>query len=250
MFTVTTVNLTSDTTGADSSLGAAELGPLSTEEFAALLGRFQQLEARQNHDADPHILVTAAAGRFLIRTGQGKLLLYNARDTTQPYSELSASEIAAQLDRPHTAPLPIATESTADAPKSPPHYAIAFAILIAGLGLNGYTLYSVFYTESVNISEAVVLLTDPAEVATRGRDAVGSYTTGNLPGDRAITVTSDGKIQFFELGAKDGMTLNADTFKLGRHNKKFCLLTAGSGVVHIVNPDTLVYYRDTYRRAK
>lgn len=250
MFTVTTVNLTSDTTGADSSIGAAELGPLSAAEFTALLGRFQQLEARQNHDADPHILVTASAGRFLIRTGQGKLLLYNARDTTEPYSELSASEIAVQLDRPLTAPLPTATESVATAPKPAPHYAIAFAILVAGLGLNGYTLYSVFYMESVNIAPAVVLLTDPAELAARGRDAVGSYATGGLPGDRVISVTADGKIRFFELGGKDDMTHNTDTFKLGRHNKKFCLLTADSGVVQIVNPDTLLYYRDTYRRTK
>ena len=250
MFTVTTVNLTSDTTGAAPSLGTAELGTLSPEEFTALLGRFQQLDARQNHDADPHLLVTAAAGRFLIRTGQGKLFLYNARDTTEPYSELSASEIAAQLDRQRTTPLPTATDSAAAEPKPAPHYAIAFAILIAGLGLNGYTLYSVFYTESVNVTPAVVLLTDPAELAARGREAVGSYATGGLPGDRVITVTADGKIRFFELGVKDGITHNTDTFKLGRHDRKFCLLTADSGVVNIVNPDTLLYYRDTYRRTK
>ena len=248
MFTVTTVNLTSDTAGADPAFGAAELGPLSPAEFTALLSRFQQLDARQNHDADPHLLVSAAAGHFLIRTGQGKLFLSHARAPTEPCSELSASEIAAQLDRPHPGPLPTAPESGATGPKPAPHYAIACAILIAGLGLNGYTLHAIYTTESVNVTPVVVLLTDPTELAARGREAIGRYATGSLPGDRMITVTADGTIQFLELGVKDGITRDTDTFKLGRHNQKFCLLTAGSGVVDIVNPDTLLYYRDTYRR--
>ena len=180
MFTVTTVNLTSDTTGADSSIGAAELGPLSAAEFTALLGRFQQLEARQNHDADPHILVTASAGRFLIRTGQGKLLLYNARDTTEPYSELSASEIAVQLDRPLTAPLPTATEPGATAPRPAPHYAIAFAILIAGLGLNAYTLYSAKRTARKGSENGA---TAAAKVAA-DKKAKMAGAAGSIPGGR------------------------------------------------------------------
>lgn len=252
MFTVTTVNLSSDTTGADAAYGPSELGTLSAEEFTSLLSRFRHLDSRQNHDADPHLLVTAPAGRFLIRTGLGKLYLYNARDTTEPYSELSPEEIVAQLDRQLTSPPFAFNESVAPAagPKPAPHYGIAFAILVAGLALNGYTLYSVFYTESVNVSPPVVLLTDPAELDARGHEVIGSYATGSLPGDRVITIFADGRVRFFELGAKDGLTNNTDTFKLGRHDKKFCLLTAESGVIDLVNPDTLLYYRDTYRRTK
>jgi hypothetical protein len=252
MFTVTTVNLAADTTTADIAFGSTDLGVLSTDEFIGLLERLTRIDAAQNSEADPHLLVTAAAGRFLIRTGQGKLYLYNARDTTQPYSEHTPAEIVAQLDRQLTTPPFAFTEAAAAAnqPKAAPHYGIAFAILVAGLALNGYTLYSVFYTESVNEPPPVVLLTDPAELASRGRDVVGSYATGSQPGDRVITVTADGKIKFFEIGSKDGFLNNTDTFKLGRHDKKFCLLTADSGVIDIVNPNTFLYYRDTYRRTK
>ncbi len=251
MFTVTTVNLAPDTTTADVAFGPTDLGVLSGEEFIALLERFTQIDAAQNNEADPHLLVTAAAGRFLIRTGQGKLYLYNARDTTEPYSEHTPAEIVGQIDRQLTTPPFAFTEAVAaNQTKAAPHYGIAFAILVAGLALNGYTLYSVFYTESVNEPPAVVLLTDPAELASRGREVIGSYATGSQPGDRVITVTPDGKIKFFEIGTKDGFLNNTDTFKLGRHDKKFCLLTADSGVVDIVNPDTFVYYRDTYRRTK
>lgn len=253
MFTVTTVNLTSDTSGADITLGPSNLGVLSTEEFTSLLGRFSQIDARQNHDADPHLLVSASAGRFIIRTGQGKLFLYNARDTTEPYSELTAAEIVTQLDRQLTTPPFAFTEAvaaTAAEPKPAPHYGIAFAILLAGLALNGYTLYSVFYTVSVNEPPAVVLLTDAKEIDLRGRELLGTFATGSQPGDRMITITADGKIKFFQLGGKDGFTNNTDSFKLGHHDKRLCLFTLDSGVVDTAGPDTLIYYRDTYRRTK
>jgi hypothetical protein len=239
------------TLSADAELGSAELGALSPEEFLALLERFTRLDARQIHDADPHLLVTAAAGRFLIRTGQGKLFFYNARDTTEPYSELSAAEIVEQLDRQLTSPpFPMATSTAVKETKSAPHYGIAFAILVAGIALNGYTLYSVFYTESVNAPPNVILLTDATEIEARSREAVGTFATGTQPGDRVITITADGKIKFVEIGLKDGFANNTDTFRLGRHDKKLCLLTIDSGVVDIVNPDILIYYRDTYRRTR
>jgi hypothetical protein len=253
MFTVTSVNLSSDTTTASVEFEPTELGTLSAEEFTALLERFSLLNPRQNFEADPHLIVTAAAGKFIVRTGQGKLFLYNARDTTEPYSELSVPEIVAQLDRQLTSP-PFpgaeasATAGAADGAKPAPHYGIAFAILLAGIALNGYTLYSFFYTQSVNEPPAVVLLTEATEISERGREIIGSFATGNMPGDRVITISADGKIAFFELGTKDSRGNNTDTYKLGRHEKRLCLLTAESGVVDITNPDTLVYYRDTYRR--
>lgn len=249
MFTVTTVHLSSDTTRADATLGPSELGPLSAMEFALLLERFRQIDPLENQEADPHLLVIATAGRFLIRTGQGKLLLYNPRDNTQPYGELGLAELLAYLDRPLTsAPFPGAPTESAPV-KAPPRYGIAVSILVAGLALNGYTLYAAFYTESVNKVPAVTLLTEATELAARQREAVGSFATGGQPGDRVITITADGKIRFAQLGAREDLA-NTDTFKLGRHENKLCLLTADSGVVDITNPDTLVYYRDTYRRTR
>jgi hypothetical protein len=249
MFTVTTVNLSSDTTTVDATLGSADLGVLSEDEFLALLNRFRVLDAVQNSDADPHLLVSASAGRFIIRTGRGKLFLYNARDTTEPYAELSPEEIVVQLDRQLTSP-PFDFTAAQAIPKPAPHYGIAFAILFAGLALNAYTLYSVFYTATVVDQPAVTLLTDPAELAARQREVVGTYATGALAGDRVITIGADGTVRFTEVGSRSAVSSSADTFRLGRHDKKLCLLTPDSGVVDVVGVDTLVYYRDTYRRIK
>ena len=249
MFQVITINLSTDTTTADVAHGAVDIGELTAEEFAALLERFRRLDAVQNHEAEPHLFVTAPAGKFRIRTGQGKLFLDNARDSSEPYAELAAEEIVRQLER-STPPAATFDETGAATGKSAamPNHAIAAAILVAGLALNGYTLYSVFYTESVNEKPAVTLLTDPAEISAHQPDVVGTYATGDQSGDRTITITAGGKINFAEVGAHTGYNDNADAFRLGRLGKNFCLTTVDSGLVEIVNIDTLVYYRDTYKR--
>ena len=251
MFTVTSVHLSADTSSADSRLGPSELGLLTPDELRSLLDQLRRIESPQPNVTDPHLVVTSAAGRFIIRTGQGKLFLYNARDTTEPSGLLSPEEIVAQLDSQITqAPFAVPSTPPASNSKGASHYAIVLSLVFAGLGLNSYTIYSVFNIESVAQLPAVVVLTDLNERTTRGRDAIGSYATGSRSGDRVITIISDGKIRFSERGSPDAISINTDTFRLGRHDKRLCLLTAESGVVDFVNPDTLLYYGDTYRRSK
>lgn len=249
MFTVTTVNLAHDTRSASPGHGATDLGELSVEELSALLERFRAIDSLQNHDAEPHLIVVARAGKFIIRTSQGRLLLYNARDSTIPYVELTAEEIVAQLDRPVTTAAPFDDDAQRPAAITPSR-GIAVAILVAGLSLNGYTLYSVVYTESVNQKPSVTLLTDTTERDARLRDAVGTYATGSQPGDRAMEITADGRIKFLEVGARNRAGDSTDTFRVGRHDTKLCLTTVESGIVDILNIDTLVYFRDTYKRTK
>ena len=251
MFTVTSVHLSADTSSADSRLGPSELGLLTPDELRSLLDQLRRIESPQPNVTDPHLVVTSAAGRFIIRTSQGNLFLHNARDTTEPSGLLSPEEIVAQLDSQITQAL-FAVPSTPPASnsKGASHYAIVLSLVFAGLALNSYTIYSVFNIESVAQLPAVVVLTDLNERTTRGRDAIGSYATGSRSGDRVITIISDGKIRFSERGSPDAISINTDTFRLGRRDKRLCLLTAESGVVDFVNPDTLLYYGDTYRRSK
>lgn len=251
MFQVVTINLSTDTTSADTAHGPIDVGELTPEEFAALLDRFRRLDPVQNQEADPHLLVTARAGKFRIRTGRGKLFLENAGGMTQPYSELTAEEIIRYLDRSSSTAAPFAEDKITSAKSSAaPNRGIAAAILVAGLALNGYTLYSVFYTESVNEKPAITLVTDRAELVAHQNDVIGTFATGDQPGDRTITVDESGKIKFAEIGARTGYNDNTDTFRLGRIGKNYCLNTVDSGVVEVVNLDTLLYYRDTYKRTK
>jgi len=203
MFDVTTINLSRDATHATPDLGSSHLGPLVRDHLAALLETFRQLDAIQNHDADPHIAVQTPTGKFLIRTGQGRLFLYNARDTAAPYAELNSEAILAELEKVHASEPDTETgaERTAPASKTPCH-AISIAILLSGLLLNAYTVYSVFQNESVNQQPAVSFLSSGPELNALQQSAAGLYATGNVPGDRAIEILATGQIRFLKITPK------------------------------------------------
>ncbi len=254
MYQVSTVNLSRDARQADPAFGAIDLDAIQADDLLALLEQFRGLDAAQNQLADPYVVISGRSGKFHVRTGQGKLFLYNARDTVEPYAELTAPEILAQLERATVTAAPFSLSGDSPGSSAPPrmkpapHRAIAASILVAGLGLNGYTLYSAFYTERVEERPAVVLVTDQAEAAARRREIAGTYATGNRPGDRVIVVREDGRVEFSEVGTAGGINANTDTYQLGRHGTKFRLSTHDSGVVDVLNLETLVYYHDTYRR--
>jgi hypothetical protein len=262
MFRVSTVNLSPDGRRFDPQAGTIDLGELPADQLVDLLERFRGIDPVENTEAEPHITATGRAGKFLVRTGRGKLFLYNARDSIEPYAELTADEIVVQLERTAVTAPPFASMTATDSGSSPavppapamhrsaPHRGIAAAILVTGLALNGYTLYSVFYTESVNEQPAVTLVTDPAELASRQQELLGTYRTGEQPGDRIIAIEADGRIRFTEIGSKNSVVNNADAYRLGRRAGKYCLTTAESGLIDIVDIDTLTYYRDTYRRVR
>ena len=58
----------------------------------------------------------------------------------------------------------------------------------------------------------------------------------------------DGHVEFSEIAAKGLIAESRDTYRLGRRNTKLCLVTPTSGVVDLLNLETLTYYGDTYRR--
>ena len=141
-----------------------------------------------------------------------------------------------------------ATPARAVEKKSASHRATAFGILAAGLALNGYTLYSVTYVDSVRAKPSVKLVSEPAELAQRERELSGLFATGDQRGDRTIRIAPGGRIAFAKLGAKGGPGNGIDTFRVGHRGTRLCLATEGSGVIDVMNADTLVYYGDTYKR--
>lgn len=251
MFKVTLHNLTADARAAFPGLDPIDLGELEPEALLNLLEKLAALDPAQVAEAEPQLTVTGRAGKYAVRTGQGKLLLYNARDSSQPYVELTAPEIVGLIDRALTpAPFGSGSDSAPGASRPAPHAGTALAMLVVGLALNGYTLYAVLYTDSVNRKPDIKLVTDAAELAAHRTSFVGSYFTGRQSGDRGIVITADGTVRFTVLGTAPGSLESNDTSRVGRHDNRLCLDTPESGMIDIVNLDTLVYYRDTYRREK
>lgn len=126
----------------------------------------------------------------------------------------------------------------------------AAALLFTGaLGLAGYTAHRALRVASV-VPDLPGLATpsDATEAANRRREFAGTFATGNRPGDRALMLHADGRVDFTELGAKGPATGDADTYQLRRRDKKFAFVTTRTGVIDALDLDTLTYWGDTYRR--
>lgn len=247
MIKVSLINLSPDACQLDP--GATVRGEVDADELRALLDNFSHIGSLQAQDIEPQIAIEGRNGKFIIRTGHGKLFLYDARDSSLPFVELSAEDIVRHVTaQPVAAQSEEAESSLAPAATRTPHRGIAIAMLLAGLGLNGYTLYSVFYIDDVNQKPAIKLITDTNEFALRQSSVVGRYATGNQPGDRTIVVEPNGRIRFGEVVTVGSRPESTDTYRIGRYQEQLCLTTIESGVIDITGLNTLVYYRDTYRR--
>lgn len=249
MFTVTTVNLTPDLRTAQPDLGTCDFGQVDDGQLIVLLERFRTIDPVQNHDAEPQVIVTGSAGKFIIRTSHRKLFLYSAPDSSQPAVELDASAIAEVAKSP--SPTSTARRSSPEDPTPARRLArngAAISILAAGLLLNGYTVYSFFYIDDINRPPPVQLVTSATEISAQLSASTGRYATGRSEGDRVIEIDPTGHIRFHRITATGEQLESEDTGRIGRLDTKLCLATRDSGIIEILNIDTLVYYRDTYRR--
>lgn len=139
------------------------------------------------------------------------------------------------------------------APALPPakrRYGAAITLLCASLLLNGYTVYSFFNVDNVNSRPAVQLVTDEQELASLRLSAVGRYATGAQPGDRALEVLPDGRMNFSKI-TRSGLRIDyTDTYRIGRLDGKLCLASVNSGIIEITNIDRLVYFSNAYVRSE
>ena len=223
---------------------------MSASDLTVLLDAFCEIDPVENEEFDPSIVAAGRGAKLIVRTSRGRLQVYDIRDHSAPAIEMTVAGIIERLDRmmPETRS-PFAIPEPEQPAPTAPHRGIAFAMLIVGLVLNGYILYSVFYVESVNKKPEVTLITDADELKTREAAVAGVYATGNHTGDRVIEVIAAGQLRFYEIGAKGPINDTKDTYRFGRHDGLLCLSTGESGVVDLVG-DTLVYYRDVYQRRR
>ena len=248
MYRITTSHLGPDGRRANPASENADRGELSAADHAVLLEAFTEIDPADNEEHDPHILATGRGAKLIIRTSRGRLQVYDGRDHAAPAVEMTAQGILERLDQAPESASPIPEDAGQPAP-SAPHHGIAFAMLIVGLALNSYILYSVFYVESGNKKVDVKLITDADEVRSRQAALSGTYMTGNRTGDRVIVIDAAGQVRFYEVGAKGPINDTRDTYRVGRHDGLLCLSTADSGVVDLVG-DTIVYYKDVYQRRR
>jgi hypothetical protein len=249
MYRVTTNRLGPDARRVSPAAENTDRGDMSAEDLSSLLEGFAEVDPVGNEEHDPHITISGRTEKLIIRTSRGRLQVYDVRDHAAPAVEMSVPLILARLDRTGETASPFAPGTDDQPNPTAPHRGIAFAMLLVGLALNGYILYSVFYVESVNKKPEVKLITDADELKAREAAVAGVYATGSKVGDRVIEVLATGQVRFYEVGLKGPINDTKDTYSFGRHDGLICLTTAESGVVDL-SGDTLIYYKDVYQKRR
>lgn len=248
MYRVTTFHLGPDGRRASATSENTDRGDLDAADLTVLLDGFKEIDPADNEEHDPHILAVTRGAKLIIRTSRSRLQVYDGRDHAAPAVEMSVAGILDRLNQVPESASPLPLEAGQPVPTAP-HRGIAFAMLVVGLALNGYILYSVFYVESVKRKADVMLITDADEARARQAALAGTYATGSHTGDRVIEIDSAGQVRFYEIGAKGPINDIRDTYRIGRHDGLLCLSTVDGGVIDLVG-DTIVYYRDVYTRRR
>ena len=261
MYDVVLCKLAADAHSAADSFARTERNGLTESELRVLLESFCGIDAVQNVVAIPEIQVKTGNESFLIRTGQKKLLLYDAVHRELPALVLSVDETMAELDgvalaarntsiHQHEADARAAT--TAPLPPAPPVVVASKPRLIALGVAAGALLGAIIYLQMAQRSAGLPALfqaVQPAESAGLQAALTGVYMTGNQPGQHGIVFISPGEVKLFELMALTAPRVVHASGKLGRVGTKLILATdQPGGAIEIANHDTLVYGGEVYRR--
>src|SRR5688572_1099532 len=98
MYNVTLIHLAPGAGSAALEWDRREHRDVPAEEMRRLLESFCEVDPLENATADPEIRVQVRAESYLIRTGQRKLILYDALHRDIPGQHLTVDEVMAELD--------------------------------------------------------------------------------------------------------------------------------------------------------
>jgi hypothetical protein len=261
MYNVSLVNLAADGRSAADALGQSERPGLADAEMRELLRAFCEIDAVQNAVAEPEIRVKVREERYLIRTGQKKLMLYDATRRELPALVLGVDEVMAELDGsgPDARNLayapPVGAAPDGPAALLPPAQPVVAArpLRLITLGTVALALLgAILYPHWGRAKTAAPPSYQPvaaAESAELQAALTGVYLTGNQPGHHGIVFIAAGDLKLFELSALEAPRVVYATAELGRIGPQLVLATdQPGGLIEVAGRDTLVYCGEVYRR--
>ena len=261
MYDVVLTKLAADAHAAANSFARTERAGLTESELRILLTSFCEIDAVENAVVTPEIQVKTGHQSFMIRTGQKKLLLYDAVHRELPAFVLGVDEAMAELDgsapaardaSAHRHEADVREPAAAPRPPVPPAVVASksrlVAMGVAACALLGGMIFLQLKQRPAGLPAGFQAI-KPAESAGLEAALTGVYLTGNQPGQHGIVFISTAEVKLFEL-----MTLTAPRVvyasgKLGRVGTKLILATdQPGGAIEITNHDALVYCGEVYRR--
>lgn len=243
-FQVSTFGLSPDMKRVHPAFGTINRGEVSRHTLFDALEIYRRIDSNAA-PSESHFLIKSELGRFIVRVAGGQLTLAAENEPASQAVPLAAEEIVTRVEKPQ---VPVVMAPPPPPPEPRWRIALSAALVLAGVALLIRGLKPLLVPEPATAAEDISLITDLVQVNAQQRAAAGIFSTGDRPGDRRLTISANGYIEFAELGPRQSLGSGTDTFEIGRREAQTCLVTARNGVITIVNANTLRYYGDTYRR--
>lgn len=263
MFNLTIINLTPDArhVSRDAYL---EQRNVSADALRGLLEGFCEIDPIENSAGDAEIRVNVRHEKYLLRTEQKRVVLYdvNRRDlpgqlltVAQALVELDGSAAAARHEavrqaRADTTTAPFLVESTLPATRPEPRASKprVIGLSVAAAGLLGAILWLSAPFGGGGVPAGFAPLRGEELDRLQGALA-GVYLAGNEPGQHGIVITGPGELKLFELAAVEAPRVVYAAYRPGRVDAKLLLATdQPGGAVEVLADGSLRYGGETYRR--
>lgn len=241
----------------------SELRDAGADALQELLRNFCAIDPIENALGDTEIRVHVRHEKYLLRTEQGKLILYDVNQRDLPAQILTVAEAlhelggaagaarhqAIQLARAEAGPvvapgpeLPVmAPAATARRP-----LVLALAVTAGLLSAAILWLAGPFATEGAPAGFHPLA---PAEIAKLQGTLTGVYLTGSEPGQHGIVVLGPGELKLFELGSVEAPRVVYAGYRPGRIDGRLWLATdQPGGGIEVTADGNLVFCGEVYQR--
>jgi hypothetical protein len=263
MFNLILVNLTPDAR-AVAAHAHVEQRNVTSGALRGLLGNFCEIDPIENAAGETEIRVNVRHEKYLLRTEQRKVVLYDVNQRDLPGQLLTVDQVMVELDGTAaaarqqavqqarsltTAPFMIqqALPVSAPPPKASKPRVVALSatavLLLAGI------IWLAVPRGGGNGALAGFTPVAAAELDRVHATLAGVYLTGSEPGQHGIVVTGAGEFKLVELAAVDAPRVVYAAYRPGRIGDKLHLATDQPGGAIEVLPDgNLLYCGETYMR--
>ena len=245
MFTVTLHHLAPEAKKAGASYPDLELPDVPEKKLRQLIRALAALAAADQGGASPEMKVAAPHGQFVVQISQGRLRI-NSWTMRVGGTDLSPDQIFSLITGAEAVADAAAEVDLGGRKQSRFKLVLLLAVLI--LGSNGVTAWMMLrQPPNPLLPEYTLLTSGPAERLLAG--VAGEYQTGTNPGGRALVIAANGHARWRTFGPGQKITEESEVVLQAAQSKgKPALLADGQALIAIVDPVSIVFYAETYRR--
>ncbi len=236
------------------AFGRIEFGNVAHTELLGYMEKFAAMSADSSADYTPSMRVVSPKGVFSIEAGNGKLYLSDTNDPN--LSSIETSPVEALFIITGLEALPGDQSSDQISEKSFAKkflYPSLVFLLVAGtVAAIGHRLLTP--TDPLFPPVTIPVIEDGGQIAELESQYAGTFTTGKKEGDRLITLSKGGIVDFLEVNFSSE---EQRYFLVKRASRNYAFGSEGGGffaiadkvhVITLLSPDIIEYYEGRYKR--